>query len=258
MFMVTFGTKVFNYKTFSETSYTLILALLGDADLSELREANWYAGPIFFFLYVCIQVFVVLNMVIAIISDAYAEAEELLKKKRDYNLIGELYTYITNKCLFKTPCCGRKLRYYLSNSKVAKRARKLQKREKSMKKLYSKPLTKSPSSRALLNQMRIRRASIMELNSNIDEDETAVKRAATLGSIRDDTGAELIRSLQSKVEDNSAALISIKEQLSQVSLQLAMLIKQQQIGTVPASMGQGGLSPSTSGLMSPSDPKLLD
>ena len=46
MFMVTFGTKVFNYKTFSETSYTLILALLGDADLSELREANWYAGPI--------------------------------------------------------------------------------------------------------------------------------------------------------------------------------------------------------------------
>ena len=119
-------------------------------------------------------------------------------------------------------------------------------------------MTKSPSSRALLNQMRIRRASVIELDDDADEVETTIKRAGTLGSIRDDTSAELIESLQSKVEDNSAALISIKEQLSQVSLQLAMLIKQQQIGTVPASMGQGGLSPSTSGLMSPSDPKLLD
>ena len=127
-----------------------------------------------------------------------------------------------------------------------------------MKQLYSKPMTKSPSSRALLNQMRIRRASVIELDDDADEVETTIKRAGTLGSIRDDTSAELIESLQSKVEDNSAALISIKEQLSQISLQLAMLIKQQQIGAVPGGMGQGGLSPSTSGLMSPSDPQLLD
>ena len=63
-------------------------------------------------------------MVIAIISDAYAEAEQLLKKKRDYNLVGELYTYITNKCLFRAPCCGRKLRYYLSNPQSCKAGKK--------------------------------------------------------------------------------------------------------------------------------------
>ena len=49
MFMVTFGTKVFNYKTFSETSYTLILALLGDADLSELRKPIGTRAPFFSF-----------------------------------------------------------------------------------------------------------------------------------------------------------------------------------------------------------------
>ena len=81
-----------------------------------------------------------------------------------------------------------------------------------------------------------------------DEDEATLKRAGTLGSIRDDTSAELIRSLQSKVEDNSAALISIKEQLSQISLQLDHA--NQTATNLPGGMGQGGLSPSTSGLMS--------
>ena len=108
-------------------------------------------------------------------------------------------------------------------------------------------MTKSPSSRALLNQMRIRRASVIELDDDADEVETTIKRAGTLGSIRVDTSAELIESLQSKIEENSAALMSMKEQLSQVSLQLeeqlsqvslqlATLLKQQQIGTV-----QGGM-----------------
>ena len=37
-------------------------------------------GPGFFFLYIVINVFVVLNMSIAIISDAYAEVSEETKK----------------------------------------------------------------------------------------------------------------------------------------------------------------------------------
>ena len=45
MFMITFGSKVFNYKTFSESVYTLLLALLGDADLSRRCVKNG-SGPI--------------------------------------------------------------------------------------------------------------------------------------------------------------------------------------------------------------------
>ena len=46
------------------------MLLLGDADLSELRK------PIGTRAHCMYQVFVVLNMVIAIISDAYAETEQ--------------------------------------------------------------------------------------------------------------------------------------------------------------------------------------
>ncbi len=227
MFMITFGSKVFNYKTFSESVYTLLLALLGDADLSELREANWYAGPIFFFLYVCIQVFVVLNMVIAIISDAYSEAEELLKKKKDYNLSQELYTYITNRIFFKLPFCGNRLRFYFSNSKVAQRARKLQKKQKSQKKLYQKPLAHSPSSRTLLNQMRIRRASVMEQSATELVQKKSTIVSAGLNTIPDNGVSESIENLQTQVEENKETLETIQKQLAQMTLQLSILIKQQ-------------------------------
>jgi hypothetical protein len=51
-------------------------SLLGDFDFKELEDAHFVMGPVFFLIFVGLAVFVVLNMLIAIISDAYETCRE--------------------------------------------------------------------------------------------------------------------------------------------------------------------------------------
>jgi len=125
------------------------------------------------------------------------------------------------------PFCGNRLRFYFSNSKVAQRARKLQKKQKSQKKLYQKPLAHSPSSRTLLNQMRIRRASVMEQSATELVQKKSTIMSAGLNTIPDNGVSESIENLQTQVEENKETLETIQKQLAQMTLQLSILIKQQ-------------------------------
>jgi hypothetical protein len=63
-----------------------MLALLGDFDFRALQGAHGTMGPFFFITFIALAVFVVLNMLIAIISAAYEEAEEEVKQSKEVDL----------------------------------------------------------------------------------------------------------------------------------------------------------------------------
>ena len=70
-----FHSRLDSFRTIGQTVYTLIRSLLGDFEFEELQEAHGYMGPLLFVIFVVLAVFVVLNMLIAIISDAYSESQ---------------------------------------------------------------------------------------------------------------------------------------------------------------------------------------
>lgn len=90
MFMVSFSTVLTQYATASRSVISLLRALLGDIDYDELQSAHWLMGPGLFFIYIIINVFVVLNMLIAIISDAYAEVSNDIKHMPNVKLGREI------------------------------------------------------------------------------------------------------------------------------------------------------------------------
>ena len=75
---------------------TLLSAMLGDFDFGALREAHWLLGPVFFVSFMTIGVFVMLNMFIAIISDAYCDTKTEIENEDQMDvraavLDGDLY-----------------------------------------------------------------------------------------------------------------------------------------------------------------------
>jgi len=71
-----FQGRLQEFSTIGDSCFTLMRSLLGDFDFERLQHANLYLGPILFIIFVVLAVFVILNMLIAIISDAYVEVEE--------------------------------------------------------------------------------------------------------------------------------------------------------------------------------------
>ena len=97
MYTTCFSTMLFDYSTMTRSALSLFRALLGDVDFDELQAAHWLFGPGFYFLYVSINVFVVLNMLIAIISDAYSETQEELKNMPNIQLGSEIVRVLKAK-----------------------------------------------------------------------------------------------------------------------------------------------------------------
>jgi hypothetical protein len=92
--MLAFGTKVKEFRNMTFSSLQLLKSLLGDFDLDELHRANYIMGPMMFALYVAVSVFVVLNVVIALVVDGYAEAKAELGRKSQVHLLHEMVRYV--------------------------------------------------------------------------------------------------------------------------------------------------------------------
>jgi hypothetical protein len=92
-----FRDRVQGFRSLKHSAYSLMSALLGDFNFDELYEADSILGPFFFVFFISLAVFVVLNMVIAIISDAYTVCSEKMKLKPKVNLTVEIYGYFLHK-----------------------------------------------------------------------------------------------------------------------------------------------------------------
>eukprot|EP00937_MAST-01D_sp_MAST-1D-sp2_P002744 g2744.t1 len=85
-----FGPVVEGYSTLGLSMFSLTLALMGDFDFAQLRRADKWMGPFFFVIFVLLATIVLLNMLVAIITDAYAIASEEKKKQPAVNLFKDV------------------------------------------------------------------------------------------------------------------------------------------------------------------------
>ncbi|KAK5649664.1 hypothetical protein RI129_000693 [Pyrocoelia pectoralis] len=95
-----FGNKIPEYRNFCVSFFTLMRAVLGDFDYKQIKEGNQYMAPIFYLI------FVFVNMFLALVNDTYDDvnAEFLCSSKRteDYtpkpSITLSIYKYFRNKC----------------------------------------------------------------------------------------------------------------------------------------------------------------
>eukprot|EP00937_MAST-01D_sp_MAST-1D-sp2_P002378 g2378.t1 len=104
-----FAGRIASFSTLGTTLFTLLRSLLGDFDFEEMQAGHSVMGPLFFVAFVVLCVFVVLNMFIAIISDAYTETIEESVGKPNINLGKEIRQFVWMH-LQVLPCAGRYLR----------------------------------------------------------------------------------------------------------------------------------------------------
>jgi hypothetical protein len=103
-----FGLHIRNYRTIGESMYTLLRSLLGDFDFESMQVTHSVMGPAFFIIFVVLSVFVLLNILIAIISDSYAESMDEFNSLEDHekmSLGSELMSYLRSRLQCCRPLC---------------------------------------------------------------------------------------------------------------------------------------------------------
>jgi len=85
-FHLAFGQSVLSYRDFPDALFTLLRAALGDFELEPLRRENWYLGPLLFFSFIVLVLFVCISMFLAIVCEAFdAVRKRLLQRKQTEN-----------------------------------------------------------------------------------------------------------------------------------------------------------------------------
>ena len=83
-----FGGELLDYSTFQMTMVTQFSMTLGDFDFEALMMTNPLLGPLYFFGFVGMNVFILMNVFLAIINDSYAEVqEEEADTKNEYEIL---------------------------------------------------------------------------------------------------------------------------------------------------------------------------
>ena len=79
-FLLAFGTRIEGFRNLTEAASSVFMGFLGDISLSELRAANYWLGPVLFIIFLLLGIFVLLNMFIAIIGEAYSSTKEAMHR----------------------------------------------------------------------------------------------------------------------------------------------------------------------------------
>ena len=83
-----FGQEMRGFGTFWRSCASLMDTLLGKFTLKKLSTANRILGPIFFYTYTVTMLFVLLNVFLSIINDAFAEVcSDVEKQSNDYEIV---------------------------------------------------------------------------------------------------------------------------------------------------------------------------
>ena len=83
-----FGQAMEGFGTFLRSCASLMDTILGKFTLKEMSSANRIIGPIFFYTYTVTMVFVLINMFLSIINDAFAEVRsDVEKQSNEYEIV---------------------------------------------------------------------------------------------------------------------------------------------------------------------------
>jgi len=81
-----FGTTLQEFSNISDAAVHTIEFLMGNGDYFALSEADPLAAPLFYFPFVFVMIFVVLNITIAIIMDGYERMRDNREKMKTSHL----------------------------------------------------------------------------------------------------------------------------------------------------------------------------
>ena len=112
-----FGSQLDDFKTFGDSTFTLFRIILGDFDFKAIQDANRVLGPIYFVTYVFFVFFILINMFLAIITDAYAEVKDRLSKEKDDVHLGEFLKKNFGDFKHRMSAAGRRVSTILHLSK---------------------------------------------------------------------------------------------------------------------------------------------
>lgn len=96
--MMIWGQEMEQFRNLSQTSYTLMMSLLGDVPVEEMRRVNPSMTPILVIGYICTLTFIVLNIFIAIVTEAYERQKTEMEEGIQANLLADLSAYLVGKC----------------------------------------------------------------------------------------------------------------------------------------------------------------
>ncbi|XP_072044193.1 polycystin-1-like isoform X2 [Amphiura filiformis] len=92
-FYLILGTQVFNYSDFTYTMESLITAILGKFAFYELVEADRILGPLLFFAFMCTITFILINMFLTIITEAFQIVKhDVSQQSNDYEMVDFMMT----------------------------------------------------------------------------------------------------------------------------------------------------------------------
>ncbi|XP_048576191.1 uncharacterized protein LOC5508455 [Nematostella vectensis] len=85
---VVFGISMDSYASFQGTMASLMGLTLGDFDFDELKQANRLFGPMFFFSYVLVVLFILMNVFLSIIVETFNEVNsDVSKQANDHEIM---------------------------------------------------------------------------------------------------------------------------------------------------------------------------
>ena len=89
-----FGRGLFNYRTFLYTMYSQLTGMLGKFNTGAMFNVAGWTSRIFFLAYSFTMVFILLNVLVAILTDSYHETQNM-----DFTETSELLDLLINKVL---------------------------------------------------------------------------------------------------------------------------------------------------------------
>jgi hypothetical protein len=105
-----FGARIKEFRSMTQSAFALIRALMGDVNFDRMQEADPWMAPLFFTLFNTLAIFVVLNMLIAIISDAYFATAKEMKDEEDFPFVNNMAKHV-HKLVLSVPLLGNAVRY---------------------------------------------------------------------------------------------------------------------------------------------------
>jgi polycystin 2 len=93
-----FGTQVQDFRSLTDTLFTLFRMILGDFNFRDIERADTFLGPVYFLSYIFFVFFVLLNMFLAIINDTYGVVKADLKTRKPDFQMGDFFMTGVNNC----------------------------------------------------------------------------------------------------------------------------------------------------------------
>lgn len=93
-YLLVFGSQLGDYRNIGFASWSLFKTILGDFELDSLASASYFLGPLLAVSFVALALFVILNMLVAIVLDSYQEEVMELKRNPQHPVMPFLSAYV--------------------------------------------------------------------------------------------------------------------------------------------------------------------